>query len=198
MTLDIINEDKAVKEAKDDEAIISDMDTEADDDSAEAPAEMTTNVPTALIKSARKAMGELQLANDDYEQACEDRKAAKLTLDAAQIVYNVASEHVINYSKSGFPADTPLADVSEGDDSWRYTAIDSLGIDLKHRKRLEAHEPSIKTLGELEAWRAKKGQFWGKDIKSFGDAGVTAVEDMLSAFWADWNDKQEVLRESQA
>ena len=155
-------------------------------------------VPKALIKAAQMAQSNLATAQAEFDEICESRRQAKDSLEEMQSIYNAASERVINYDPSGYAKGMPLADVANAngkttDESWRLTTLASLGLKISIRKKLEDHEPSISTVGELTDWQSKKGDFWIKDIKGLDKAARDEIDNLMAAFWKDWNDKQKKL-----
>jgi ParB family chromosome partitioning protein len=74
-------------------------------------------------------------------------------------------------------------------ESWRAEKLADLAT---HKGRLPsrlidilaAQVPPIRTLGELEDWRAKHGQFWAADIKGFGEKAQQQVDDLMVEFYA--------------
>lgn len=79
---------------------------------------------------------------------------------------------------------TPKTESETPKENWRDVTLGSLPyLGNKTLQKLEAHEPSITTLGQFSDWQAKKGDFWAKDIKGIGKKARKEIEDALETYW---------------
>ena len=153
----------------------------------EQPAEQFVRIPVALIDAAHDAKAVLDQKQTAFLEAAEARRQAKEALEAAQEVYNEASERVLTYrKKDGFPADSPLAKTAKAaPDAWRGVKLVKLGLKPRTLKAFAAHTPPLTTLGQLTDHQEKAGDFWAKDIKGVGPKVQDEIADATERFWKD-------------
>ncbi len=97
--------------------------------------------------------------------------------DPAKVKIDMAAKSATPSITTGKPAPT--------DESWRTVRLDTLTpkISPTKLKLLAEHSTPIVTIGDLQDYTAKRGEWWAKDIKGFGESGQRQVDDALFAYW---------------
>jgi hypothetical protein len=149
----------------------------------------------AECKAALKvAKSEKEAADDDYEAlkvavldlvgAC--RKSHAAAGEDGEGAGELADE--VEHTDHVMPAaEKPTAkQPAPADDVWKAVTLASLhtpAISPRVLKVLAEHEPAILTLGDLTAWQAAKGDWWGKDIGGVGPAAQEEIANAAEAYW---------------
>lgn len=133
------------------------------------------------LDAVRDALRARNEASENYETLHEQTKVAKKQLEVAQEALDDAVQVLTE-----LPQSLPLfgqIKPDNPDDDWQSKPMMDIRkengrriIADKYLKALNENNPPITTMGELEAWRAKKGDYWAKDIKGLGEKGREQIE----------------------
>jgi hypothetical protein len=89
------------------------------------------------------------------------------------------------------PATQPEADAPQPEaptdaevDAWRSVRLDTLTPKLKPAKLEMLAKAGIETVGDVQDFSAKHGEWWTKEISGFGESGHKQIGDAMEAFWA--------------
>jgi len=151
-------------------------------------------IPGQAYTDQADAVREFKERDDRYQSLADQAKAAKKDRDEAQKVLNEVSAAMVNHAlrKDGWPSDAPLATAADkpAQDAWQAVSLMDLKkphIKVGVLKFLAENDPPIRTLGELTAWQADKGEFWAADITGIGKAAVDNIANATDAYWTRAN-----------
>jgi len=148
-----------------------------------------TEVSPELLDELREANERYHKAMLEYDLASEISKSKKKVLETAQTALNEVCDAI---TRGAVPL--PLFDSAEGgNELWMNVNLMDLVPELPDRYlvALADNEPPILTLGDLTNWQTEKGDYWAKDIKGLGEAGVVAIDEATTEYWTQHQQTEE-------
>lgn len=119
-------------------------------------------------------------AHENYKVAKKNRESAQAEVD--DYIDEMRQPTLFNVDALPRPEAAKPAEAQDDEsDDWKATTTAELGLPVPIVTLLDAHNPAIRTLGDIADFTASGGQL--TDIKGIGEAKATKIEDACNAFW---------------